>query len=275
LQYWLDKGYDNSSAEKMRMSRTPGTIEYFIIFKKMSPECAIEAKKKYQDTRKNTYENFIIRHGEIDGEVKWQIYKDMQAYSNSYEYKKDKYGWSLDEYEKFNKNRGTTGIDNGNYGTSYYQVWVDKFGKEVADDMNEKTTQLKANFGSDNGNYKRPKRPEEIERMRKSAIKRVIRQGTCVAYNKSSIPIIEQYGNDNGYKFQHAENGGEYQIPGTTFFVDGYDKEKNVVLEYDEQYHMDTKQQIKDLERQQIIIEILKCKFIRINNKNIDTIYEN
>jgi len=33
-------------------------------------------------------------------------------------------------------------------------------------------------------------------------------------YNIKSIPIIEQYGKENGYNFQHAENGGEYYVEG-------------------------------------------------------------
>ena len=95
-------------------------------------------------------------------------------------------------------------------------------------------------------------------------------------YNPESIPIIEKYGNENNYNFKHAENGGEYQVPGTRYFVDGYDIENNIVLEYDESHHFtpDGKLRKVDIERQENIIKILNCKFIRINNNNI-TIYEN
>ena len=265
LQYWLDKGYEGEEAEKMRMSRIPGTIEYFTVFKEMSLNEATKAKQAYHSKRVNTLENFIDKYGEIEGEIRWQQYKDKQAYSNTFEYKRDKYGWSRERYEKYNKTRGSSGEANGNYGSSYYEVWVEKYGKEKADEMNEKVSKQKANFGEDNGNYKRPKRPEEIEKMRKSAIERVIRQGTCTAYNEDSIPIIEQFGEDNKYKFIHAENGGEFQVPGTTFFVDGYDPENNVVIEFDEKYHMTSTQRELDKERQDIIGNILQCKFIRID----------
>lgn len=268
LQHWLDKGYDKDSAEKMRLSRTPGTIEYFIIYKKMSPECALDAKKKYQDIRKNTYDNFIKRYGVTDGEIKWQIYKDKQAYSNTFEYKQKRYGWDLEKYESYNKKRGSAGELNGNYGSSYYQVWVDKYGKEQADMMNESVSKEKARYGSDNGNFGREKRPVELERMSKSAIERVIRQGTCTAYNPNSISHIEKYGKENGYSFQHAENGGEYHVPQTTFFVDGYDRQNNVVIEFDEKYHLSKSQQKKDKQRQDMIGNLLKCKFIRIDEYN-------
>ena len=95
--------------------------------------------------------------------------------------------------------------------------------------------------------------------MRKSAIKRVRRQhGNMISYNPSSIPIIERYGKENGYNFQHAENGGEVEVCG--YLIDGYDKDKNVVVEYYEKHHNRRKQ--KDLERQLAIMNELKCKFI-------------
>jgi len=110
--------------------------------------------------------------------------------------------------------------------------------------------------------------------MRKSAIERVIRQGTCVAYNPNSIPIIENYGKENGYNFIHAENGGEYQIPNTTFFVDGYDKENNIVIEFDEKYHYWESHKNKDRQRQDMIGQLLKCKFIRIDQNNNINIFD-
>lgn len=82
-------------------------------------------------------------------------------------------------------------------------------------------------------------------------------------YNKKSISIIEKYGIDNGYCFQHAENGGEFHIKELGYWVDGYDKNKNVVLEFDEKHH--TKQIEKDNKRQNEIIDYLKCGFIRLN----------
>ena len=82
-------------------------------------------------------------------------------------------------------------------------------------------------------------------------------------YNKNSIFHIEKYGNENGFSFQHAENGGEYSIKELGYWVDGYDKNKNVVIEFDEKYH--NKQIIKDNKRQNEIIEHLKCDFIRLN----------
>jgi len=85
-------------------------------------------------------------------------------------------------------------------------------------------------------------------------------------YNRNSIPIIEQYGKEYGYNFQHAENGGEHYVDGLGFYLDGYDKEKNVAIEIDESFHFtkDGKLRKKDITRQQKIETKLGCKFIRI-----------
>ena len=60
-----------------------------------------------------------------------------------------------------------------------------------------------------------------------------------------------------------------YQVYTDDFlcYLDGYDKEKNVVLEYDSKYHNKFGQKEKDLIRQQKIINILKPKkFWRYNS---------
>jgi hypothetical protein len=82
-------------------------------------------------------------------------------------------------------------------------------------------------------------------------------------YNKSSIPIIEAKAKELGITdLQHAENGGEYHIKELGYFVDGYSKEKNIVIEYYEKFH--TSNIKKDMNRQQEITNLLKCKFIII-----------
>lgn len=87
-------------------------------------------------------------------------------------------------------------------------------------------------------------------------------------YNKSAIKLIEEYGYRNDYNFQHAENGGEYYIEELGYWVDGYDKFKNVVLEFDEKHHKYLI--IKDEHRQNEIINHLKCKFIRLDENGIE-----
>ena len=87
------------------------------------------------------------------------------------------------------------------------------------------------------------------------------------SYNKYACKIIEEYGKQNGYNFQHAENGGEYRIKELGYWVDGYDKDKNIVIEYYENKH---KQNVdKDEIRKNQIINLLGCKFIEIKQWEI------
>ena len=72
---------------------------------------------------------------------------------------------------------------------------------------------------------------------------------------------------DEGYDKDSAEKMRLNRTPGTTFFVDGYDKQNNVVVEFDERYHLNENQKQKDKERQGTIGNILKCTFIRISSK--------
>jgi len=90
----------------------------------------------------------------------------------------------------------------------------------------------------------------------------------CTMHNKNACKFIEEYGKENGYNFQHALNGGEYHIKYLGYFVDGYDKKKNIVIEYDEPLHYlktTGKLKEKDIIRMDEIKQHLNCKFIRYN----------
>jgi hypothetical protein len=79
-------------------------------------------------------------------------------------------------------------------------------------------------------------------------------------YNPFACKIFDEINDSLGWSIQHALNGGEVRVIG--YSLDGYDKEKNIVIEYDEKYH--DKQIEKDIIRQKQIEEHLGCKFYRI-----------
>lgn len=129
-----------------------------------------------------------------------------------------------------------------------------------------------------------PQTPEQIEARRKGMMghivtdetKRKIRKsyseylnscggkdGFKPTYNKSSIPLIEQKAKELGITdIQHAENGGEYYVEELGYWVDGYSKEKNIVIEFYEKWHNKTTE--RDNKRKQEIIDFLNCEFIEI-----------
>ena len=94
-------------------------------------------------------------------------------------------------------------------------------------------------------------------------------------YNKNACKFIDELNKKYGFNLIHAENGGEKYVSG--YYVDGYDKENNIVFEYDEKAHYkDVYNNIlkqKDINRQNEIIETLGCRFFRYNEE-IDLLYE-
>ncbi len=81
-------------------------------------------------------------------------------------------------------------------------------------------------------------------------------------FSPKACEIIDEYGKQYNYNFQHGMNGGEFHIKELGYFVDGYDKEKNIVIEYYEKRHEYAIE--KDKTRKNEIKNFLKCKFIEI-----------
>jgi hypothetical protein len=130
------------------------------------------------------------------------------------------------------------------------------------DGVNKKIRNAIKNESSDT---KRKRRTSAIARLERN----ITADGKMLTpnYNKSSILVLETYANRLGITdLQHAENVGEYHIKELGYWVDGYSKEKNIVLEYDEKYHYDKNDilKLKDQQRQKEIESYLNCIFIRI-----------
>jgi ribosomal protein S27AE len=104
---------------------------------------------------------------------------------------------------------------------------------------------------------------ETRDKMRIISTNRIHDNKWHPSYNIIACEIIENYGKQHGYNFQHAMNGGEHFIKELGYWVDGYDKEKNVVIEYYENAH---KYFInKDNLRIKKIKEALNCEIVILN----------
>jgi len=107
---------------------------------------------------------------------------------------------------------------------------------------------------------------ESLKKMRLSRIAEI--ESKCGQimpnYNPGSISMLEAKARELGITdLQHAENGGEFRIKELGYWVDGYSKEKNIVIEYYETFHK--KQVERDTRRKQEIIDLLGCEFIEID----------
>lgn len=65
-----------------------------------------------------TLEVMIKRYGEDEGKKRFESYRGKQAHSNTFEYKKEKYGWTKEEFDEYNSSRAVT-LENftKNYGS--------------------------------------------------------------------------------------------------------------------------------------------------------------
>jgi hypothetical protein len=86
-------------------------------------------------------------------------------------------------------------------------------------------------------------------------------------FNFNACKYFDLLNEQKNWNLQHALNGGEIRIIG--YSLDAYDKERNIVVEYDEPAHYNNIGQLKqkDVLRQQRIITHLGCKFFRYNEK--------
>lgn len=121
----------------------------------------------------------------------------------------------------------------------------------------------KHRFGVDNPNYGKRWSFNKREKMRIYWAEQYKLRGYQISnYNKVACKYFDTLSSKMNWKLQHAENGGEYTVLG--YFLDSYDKKRNIVVEYDEPHHFSNSElKKKDVDRMNKIIHHLKCKFYR------------
>jgi hypothetical protein len=113
--------------------------------------------------------SFICRYGEEEGTRRYEEYVKFHSDKNKFEYKRDKLGWSREQYDEFNKNRSVTlelcikkhGEELGRKIFSEYckkqayagcalEYFVEKYGEEEGkrkyDELNKKKTLKEETF---------------------------------------------------------------------------------------------------------------------------------
>jgi hypothetical protein len=127
--------------------------------------------------------------------------------------------------------------------------------------------------GKDNPFYGKKHTEEERYKMRTAIIQNLKDKGIKFGYkgannyNPKACEFIDKLNGLLGLNLQHALNGGEIELYG--YFADGYDKDKNIIFEYDEKYHRKPEHKNRDAHRQSIMIEkIQPSLFLRYDEKN-------
>lgn len=69
-----------------------------------------------------TVKKMLYCYGDTEGTKKWEAYRKIQSETNTFEYKQQKYGWTIDQFEKYNQSRSVT-----------YENVIKRHGKDKGD----------------------------------------------------------------------------------------------------------------------------------------------
>jgi len=143
-----------------------------IDYKNMYPSSNIVAKN-LKKLFSNTKDSIIEKYGEQIGLEKWNEYCDIQAKTNTFEYKSEKYNISKNDFDLYNKSRSCTldnfikrfGNEEGNEKWKEYcnrqrytkslEYFIDKFGIEKGIEEYKHICELKT-IGRQNSNISDP-----------------------------------------------------------------------------------------------------------------------
>ena len=121
--------------------------------------------------------------------------------------------------------------------------------------------------GKDNPNYVNKWSKKQKTRMREISVKKYIERGYILTnYNPNACKYFDRLSKEKKWNLQHAENGGEVVVNG--YFLDAYDKKRNIVVEYDEPSHfLGGKLKQKDVDRMNEIKQTMGCRFYRYDER--------
>ena len=146
--------------------------------------------------------------------------------------------------------------------------WI---GKHHSDDTKQKMKIIHENVNEETREKLRHKRigqkasEETKEKLRNIRLEIVKQMGGFPSFNRKACEFIDSIQSKLGLQFRHALNGGEVFICG--YSVDGYDKDKNIVFEYDESRHENLTRKIKDMRRTERMINKTGCEIIRYSER--------
>lgn len=201
-------------------------------------------------SRAVTLKNLIKRHGEKEGQRKWDEYRNKQSLVNTFEYKKEKYGWTKKQFDEFNKSRAVT-LENcikrhgDTKGTKLFndycetqkyvgcakEYFVEKYGQEDGckkyKQLNEKKKITRKNMVRKYGNIiGNEKYDSFIESQRNKEI-------PCFSKPSQDLcrELHSKLGNLNVFYYTHNKEY-PFEVDDSLFFVDFYVLEKNCIIEF-------------------------------------------
>ena len=132
--------------------------------------------------------------------------------------------------------------------------WKDKIRKSITDMYKNKIAKFGFKIGCKHSHINTDKFSNEARIRRQNQI---LQNGGGPNIGKNEEQLLTEFELSNNLKLVR-----QYPISG--YFVDGYCKKLNFVIEIDEEHHK--KNKYKDKQRENNIIRKLDCSFIRIND---------
>lgn len=244
-QYCLEKKYPDFRDKNK--SKIFNTFNKYVSYAFDIPQELIDEKNKLSVP---TLDNCIRKHGEEKGKEVFEEYRRKQAYTNSFEYKHKKYGWTKEQYDEYNKSRSVT-IDN------LIKRHGEEKGKSIWDKYIEKQSYTSTNeylidkFGEDKAKYIILLKSRDIngyilkygeEEGRKKYEKYLKSSNDKKHYSKFSQLFFDNLVSslkENGLNFKYCYGDNEHwkwSTENKLYFFDFYIPELRLVIELNGDY---------------------------------------
>jgi len=227
--------------EKMNKSRVFNVMSKITQFAFQVPESAV---KRFTQKTSMTIDNLIKKYGENEGRRRWSKYCELQALTNKFEYKKEKYGWDEAEFREFNRSRAVT-LNNmiKRYGEEEGKKAFEEYVKKQK--VNGKTLEW---FIEKQGEQRGT---EIFKEMLKGKLKGMLNNNGYSKPSQDLFDSLDKYLFNDFTTYYHRKNGeAEILIKSgdntRVFYLDYFIKELNVCIEFFGDYYHANPEKYKD-----------------------------
>lgn len=202
----------------------------------------LDIAKKSNEKYSWTKEKAIKKYGEERGLEIWNRYIDKQSKSNTYEYKKEKYGWSKKEFDEYNKSRAVTleNLKRRHGDVLGEKIWndyvskqsetkslkwmIEKYGEEKALEINSQKSLTLENFIRKYGEIEGPLRWEEYSIKRYNPYSQI---------SQELFRMLDEHLSKK-YTTYYATKNSEWFVRGKDqlYYLDYFIKELNICIEF-------------------------------------------
>jgi hypothetical protein len=200
--------------------------------------------KRFTQKTSMTLDNLIRKYGEEEGKKRWEKYCELQSITNKFEYKKEKYGWTEEDFNKFNKSRAVT-----------LKNMIKKHGEEMGEKIfSEYVEKQRVNgktlewFIEKHGKIKGN---EVFREMLNSKLKGMLSGNSYSKPSQDLFDSLDKYFSKNFTTYYHRKNSeAEFfiEVDNITrvFYLDYFIKELNVCVEFFGNYYHANPEKYKD-----------------------------